>query len=59
MKKLFMLVVLATTVQGPVVWVPPILSGGPVIQVDTPEGLATVSGPGAEWLIETGFPIVE
>jgi hypothetical protein len=59
MKKLIVAIVLATTVQGSVVWVPPVLRSDPVIQVDTPEGLATVSGPGAEWLIETGFPIVE
>ena len=29
-----------------------------VIQVETPAGPATISGPGAEWLLETGFPIV-
>ncbi len=31
----------------------------PIIHVTTPDGPATLSGPGAEWLLETGFPIVE
>ena len=32
--------------------------GVPVIRVDTPKGLVTLTGPGAEWLVETGFPVV-
>ena len=37
----------------------PSTEGVPIIQVDTPAGPATISGPGAEWLLETGFPIGE
>jgi len=31
----------------------------PIIHVTTPDGPATISGPGAEWLLEVGFPVVE
>lgn len=29
-----------------------------VIQVETPDGLATITGPGAEWILEMALPIV-